>query len=411
MQFQRKPNVRGGIVAPLVAVCLVVLLSVVALALDGGLLFDERRHAQAGADAAALAAADDLYLNYQTYNGLDTKGTAQAAALANARANGYSNNGTTSIVTVNIPPTSGNFANQSGYVEVIIQFNQKRGFSAILGNGDIPVRARAVARGVWATFNDGILVLHPTAPSALNANGNGTTKVIGANVIVDSNNSQAATTVGNAYVSDPNKTFYITGTSPGYSGNFQGTILTGQQPTPDPLAYLPVPDPSTMPTETVPAGTNITIDPGRYVGGIHISGQTTLTMKPGIYYMDGGNFDFSGQGSLIANGVMIYSTAGLSVTGLGTVTWSPPTTGIYAGLSYFQSRTSPATTIVSGNGGYNITGTFYLADGLAQLQGNGDASVASQVVCLLMTSGGNGVTNINWAGAPTARTRIIGLVE
>jgi hypothetical protein len=402
---------RRGAVAVLVTVSLVALLSVVALALDGGLLLDDRRRVQAAADAAALAAADDLYLNWQTSSGTDGGGTAAKAARDNAAANGYSNDGPTSAVTVNIPPTSGNFVGQAGYAEVIIQFNQKRGFSGIFGSGDIPVRARAVARGLWTPFNDGILVLHPTAPSALNANGNGTTTVRNANIIVDSNNSLAATTVGNAFVSDPSQVIAITGTNPGYSGNFTGNIVTGQQPTPDPLAYLPTPDPSTMTVRTVPSGTNITIEPGRYVGGIQISGQTTLTMEPGIYYMDGGDFQFSGQGNLNASGVMIYSTAGLSVTGLGSVTMSPPTSGIYTGITYFQSRTSSATALVNGNGGYNITGTFYLAGGLANLQGNGDASVASQVVCLLMSSGGNGATNIVWAGPPTARTRIIGLVE
>jgi WD40 repeat protein len=66
---------------------------------------------------------------------------------------------------------------------------------------------------------------------------------------------------------------------------------------------------------------------------------------------------------------------------------------------------------VAGNGGYNITGTFYLAGGLADLQGNGDASIASQVVALLMKSGGNGVTAINWSAPATAPTRVISLVE
>jgi hypothetical protein len=39
------------------------------------------------------------------------------------------------------------------------------------------------------------------------------------------------------------------------------------------------------------------------------------------------------------------------------------------------------------------------------------ASVASQVVTLLMKSGGNGATNINWSAGATAPTRIISLVE
>jgi hypothetical protein len=268
-----------------------------------------------------------------------------------------------------------------------------------------------VARGLWAPFNNGIIVLHPTAADALFANGNGSTVVKNANIIVDSNNSQAAGTVGNAFVSDAGKIIYITGTNPGYSGNFQGIVLTGQQPTPDPLAYLPEPDPSTMTVQTVPNGTNITLAPGRYVGGLSFSGQTSVTMTPGIYYMDGGGFSMAGLGNLNATGVMIFSDAGLSITGNGSVTMSPPTSGIYKGISYFQDRSSSATALVAGNGLYQITGTFYVAGGLTDLQGNGDASLASQVVSLLMTSGGNGVTNINWDATATAPTRLISLVE
>jgi hypothetical protein len=411
MRYNSKAKNRRGAVAPLVAICLTAVMMIVAICLDGGTLLDKRRSCQAAADAAALAAAEDLFANWDSYKGTDTGGTAAKAALANAAANGFSNDGVTSTVTVNIPPTSGNFAGLTGYAEVIIQFNQKRGFSGIFGSGDIPVVGRAVARGQWVPFNDGIIVLHPTAASALNANGNGTTVVKNGNIIVDSNNFQAATTVGNAFVTDTGKTLYITGTNPGYSGNFTGTILTNQPPTPDPLAYLPAPDPSTMTTQTVPSGNSITLQPGRYVGGLSFSGQTSVTMEPGVYYMDGGSFSFSGQGTLNASGVMVYSTMGLSVTGLGAVTWSPPTTGIYQGISYFQSRTSSATALVNGNGSMNITGTLYVAGGLANLQGNGDASIASQVVALLMSSGGNGITNINWSAPATAPTRLITLVE
>jgi len=134
-------------------------------------------------------------------------------------------------------------------------------------------------------------------------------------------------------------------------------------------------------------------------------------MKPGIYYMQGGSFSMSGQGSLTATGVMIFTDVGLSVTGQGAVTWSPPTSGIYTGISYFQDRLSSATALVAGNGLYNVTGTFYVAGGLTDLQGNGDASIASQVVTLLLKSAGNGVTNINWNMGDTAPTRIIGIVE
>jgi hypothetical protein len=402
---------RRGIVAVLVALCLTLLVGIVAIAVDGGLLFDSRRQVQAAADAAALAAAADLYYNYPTYSGSDHAHSARDSAISTATANGFTNGDGDDTVVVNIPPSTGPFQGEAGYVEVIITYNQPRYFSGIFGSGSIPVKARAVARGQWTPFNDGVIVLHPTSPSALEANGNGDVKVQNASIIVDSNNSQAATTVGNAFVADPTKPVAITGNNPGYSGDFKATMMTGQPATPDPLGYLPVPDYTTMTSQTAGGGQSVSLQPGYYSSGLHFSGQQSVTMAPGIYYVNG-SFTFSGQGTLSAIGVMVYATGGLSITGNGSSTqWSPPTEGIYTGISYFQARNSSATAKIAGNGFYNVTGTVYAAGGLADVQGNGDASIASQVVSLLMTAGGNGVTNIVWAGPPSARTRILQLVE
>src|SRR5262245_56932377 len=87
--MSRKPN-RGAIVV-LVAVCMAVLLSFVAITIDGGGLLDQRRRAQAAADAAALAGAEDLFRNTPTSHGVDTSGTAAGRAEAIAAANGFTN--------------------------------------------------------------------------------------------------------------------------------------------------------------------------------------------------------------------------------------------------------------------------------------------------------------------------------
>jgi hypothetical protein len=357
-------------------------------------MLEDRRRVQAAADAAALAAADDLYINYPTNNGVDTPGTAATAAQTLAATNGFTNGDGDDTVVVNIPPLSGKFVGQAGYVEVIITYNQPRFFSGVIGSGAIPIKARAVARGKWAPFNNGIIILHPTQSASLEANGNGNVYVQNASIIVNSNSSTAAVTVGNAFVADPSKPTYITGTNPGYSGTIKDTIYTGVPPTPDPLAYLPAPDPSTMTIQTVPSAVNgiVNLQPGVYPGGLSFAGQTTVNMAPGIYYMQGGTFSFSGLGNLSATGVMVYSESGISVTGNGSVTWSPPTTGIYKGICYFQSRTDTSTAKVAGNGLYNVTGTFYIPDGLADMQGNG-------------------ATNIVWTAPTTAPIRQIQLVE
>jgi len=195
--MRHQAKARRGAVAPLVAVCLVALMGVAAIAIDGGVLVDQRRRVQAAADAAALAAADDLYYSYQTGHGLDGSGTAATSALSTAAANGYNNDGTNSIVTVNIPAASGIAAGKPGTAEVIVQYNEPRFFSGVFGTGTTPVSARAVAMGKWATFNTGIQVLNPTGPGTLSVSGNGTELLVGAQVIVNSSDSQGAINSGN----------------------------------------------------------------------------------------------------------------------------------------------------------------------------------------------------------------------
>jgi uncharacterized membrane protein len=128
-------------VAAQVALSFGVLMAVLAVVTDGGILLVERRHAQATADAAALAAASVLYSNPDNVDD-----TARATALQVASDNGYINDAVTPVVP-NHPPISGLFANDPWCAEVTVTRFVPRGFSGILGGGSIPVSARAVARG------------------------------------------------------------------------------------------------------------------------------------------------------------------------------------------------------------------------------------------------------------------------
>src|SRR5262245_61119539 len=173
-RFLRQAPRRGATVV-LVAVCLTVILAFVAIAIDGGGLLEQRRQAQATADAAALAAAQELFVNYPQNKGLDPGGTAVSRAQTIAAANGLNNNGTTSTVSVRVSPqtyaggpNSGTVL-PKGYAEVTVQYNQPRYFSAVIGSGTIPVKARAVGRGRWEPSFVGIHVLDLHASSALRA--------------------------------------------------------------------------------------------------------------------------------------------------------------------------------------------------------------------------------------------------
>jgi hypothetical protein len=417
---------RRGAVIVLVAICLTAMVAIVALAVDGGLLMDQRRRVQSAADAAALAAAIDLFNKWAANNGQDTNGTAKAGALSIAKANSYNNDGTTSTVTVNIPPkTSANYNGLAGYAEVNITYNQQRGFSAIFGNGTIPITAHAVAAGQATPFEDGMLLLGKTGQT-FKVVGNADVDVSSGDIHADTTDAAGAGFTGNATITAPGLEL---GGNPGYSvsgGNVTlNTTVTPNAPyEPDPFAYLPPPSTSGMTTQSngtlkITGKNPVTLNPGLYIGGISISGQANVTLNPGIYYMQGGGFSDTGQGSLTGNGVMIYNDGGgaINIAGQGTVTLSPPTNlpspnSMYDGFTLFQNRTSTQTIQVTGNGGMNITGTFYAADALLKVTGNGSNNIiGSQYVSNSATITGNGTVDVSDKSAPRPFTRLFGLVE
>jgi Putative Flp pilus-assembly TadE/G-like len=415
---------RRGMVAAQVALCMVPLCGVAAFAIDCGMMLEFRRRVQATADAAALSAANDLYAHYSANNGVDTGGSARTSALTTATANGFSGDGTQSTVTVHIPPTSGPFTGTAGFAEVIVTYYQPRGFSGIFGSGTIPVTARAVARGLWTTYANGIILLDPTASGALTDSGNGSITVNGgASIVIDSSSASAAVVSGNGSVSASQ--FVITG-SPGdiVSGNgrFVGGIESGQTQTVDPLGYLPEPSAGGLSVQSnsqlsVGGNSSQSVSPGVYVGGISVSANASLTMSPGVYYMQGGGFTSSGNGNISGSGVLIFNSPNstsdkISLAGNGNINLSPPTSGMYQGITMFQERTSSAPISITGNGSISLSGTVYAAHAAVTLSGNGGSNVVGgQYIASTMSVSGNGSVNMTWSSTTTSRTRRIGLVE
>jgi hypothetical protein len=443
---------RKGAVAILVAVMLVVLVGMLALVLDGGLLQDDRRGAQAAADAAALAAATELFKNYTQITSntavpvWDPNGAAAAAAQTSAATNGFPNDNTNSTVDVHIPPISGPFAGQKGCAEVVVTFYQKRYFSTIWGSRVIPVRARAVARARYGGTGAGIVILDPTADHALDATGGGSSTVESVNVTgggtvyVDSNYITAARTSGGGSMTAG--AFKIVG---GYTGNaFNPTPVTGANYVPDPLAYLPVPPvPSNngtyTSTSTATGTTTWTLTPGKWGtngtpwpkfgnGDIIQFTQQDSWGNGGIYYIDGGGLNITNNKSLqmvplpgsdpaTTGGIMIYnapastaSSEGISIGGSGVSTLNGLKQGPYAGILFFQDRTSPVPMSITGSNS-DLEGTFYAANALLKITGQGVATIGSQYISRQLSISGNGTININYTDPGTARLREVMLVE
>jgi Flp pilus assembly protein TadG len=436
VRMVRRSIRRQGSVVVLVAVLLVVILGVVALALDGGQLRDNHRTVQGACDAAALAAATQLFANYpaiaaSNYTRYDPGGAGAAAALASAAANGFSNDGARSVIAVHIPPQSGPFVGSAGYAEVTITLFQKRMFSRIWGTTALPVTSRAVSRGRWAGSGKGIIVLDPSMKSSLNASGTGSVTVTGgAAVVVDSNSAQAAIVSGGGGIKADS--FEITG---GYAGPLNGRVTTDVPPTPDPLSYLPrppVPPNGRMTTTNLGNGNKqYTLTPGRYAnlpnfnpGDQVVLQQASANGTGGIYYLDGCGLKSTGANivmdSSTSGGVMIYNnpvgsslSQEIQITGnsSGTVNLSALTDGPYAGMLLWQDRAAAQQICISGGGNFTLSGTFYAANAMLQITGGGSAVIGSQYISRALNLGGNGDIKIDYTDRGTARMREAILVE
>lgn len=444
---------RAAAVTPLAVLNLSLLVGVAALVLDAGTLMEARRHVQAAADAAALAGAADLYSNYPTNQGIDLNGTAKASALAIASANGFANDGVQSTVTVNTSPQpyqGGPNAGQSippGYIEVSIQYNATHLFSGVFGAGSTPVPARAVARGQTTLANNNALfVLNMSSKiSGALALSNLASLTVNGGIQINSSSSSALEISGGASVTFTQLTVNpavvnLLGslTSSLLGPNGTAPVVRSAQPVPDPLRFLPTPDPvqlglSTRGTNLVlSGGTTTDLYPGVYNNGIVIETGASAILHansdgtPGIFYLNGSNgLQVSGSGSITTAtgetaGIMIYnnwstSHDAINLSGSGSVSIIPPASGSYRGLSIFQKRGTPSyhgpTLTISGQGNVNVTGTIYAAFASVSLSGSGTNVVGGQIIADTFSLTGSSVFTINSGTQPTANERVLGLVQ
>jgi hypothetical protein len=128
-----------------------------------------------------------------------------------------------------------------------------------------------------------------------------------------------------------------------------------------------------------------------------------------------GAFSVKGSGSVTGSGVMFFidPNGSFSLTGSGAISLSPLTSGIYQGMTLFQSRSNTSTVSITGNGSFNLAGTFYAPKALVQVSGNGDVLGSQFIADQLQNkgAGNSGGFSVNYNGTNAARTRVLGLVE
>lgn len=271
-------------------------------------------------------------------------------------------------------------------------------FGKIFNIGSIQVNAQAVATQV---IQPCFLVLNPTATKAFNITGNAGMTASNCGVAINSSNSLAAV----ADVAASAKYFCIVGGSTGLFSPAPKNCGGAR----DPLAYLPDPTPGSC--QTIPAaGVSITFSPGTYCGNISFS-SGKITFLPGDYYFQNSKLTLSGTSDLITTDASLFfdKDSSFSVSTSGAINIASPISGIYKGISIYQSRYTPLSTVnkLVGGGDYRIVGGIYsptAALEMASISNSAQNSYVSEIIVNRLILYGDS----NWTSVadPTRQSRM-----
>ena len=367
--------------------CMTCILGFVGFATDVGMLLRAKRVVQTAADSGAIAGAAELG---------QTDLTPTAAALAATAQNGMTNGSNGATVTVNVPPqyatpahtgsNCGPGANAPCYVEVIVSQSQPtffmKVFQSLFNLGPITVSARAVAA---MAKSNGCVYSLGSSGAGIAITGNATMDVQHCGIFDDSISSNALDIGGNATLNAQ-----AIGVAGGYSNTGNGSVtptpIQGMVPESDPLASLPEPNPSSYPSCSAYNGSK-TINQGCYTA-ISINQNTTLNLNPGLYVIDG-DLTLNGNITVTGTDVTIYLMGTTNISGNVTLNLTAPTSGVYNGVLFFQSRSDANAAAIGGNSGSTLEGILYFPNAAVTVTGNSGSTIYADFIAQSLALNGN----------------------
>jgi hypothetical protein len=235
-------------------------------------------------------------------------------------------------------------------------------------------------------FAQGVTVVDPSGSAALSLANNASIQVPGEQVVVNSTSPTAFKAAGLASVDA--SAICVEGGSqigPGVSlSSFPSSVCA---PVDDPFGELP--PPTISPTTTaISCGGNDSraVSPGSYIR-ITASNNCVLHFEPGIYAITSGGLTVSGNASLTGSEVMIYNagSGSISVGNNTTIKLTPPSSGLYNGITIFQARNNPRQISWSAYAP-GLLGTIYAQGALLSLNYSALVNASIVVKRLGMTS-------------------------
>ncbi len=384
-----------------------VMLGMAGVGVDAALWFMDRRIIQTASDSGAIAGAHALA---QGGTDAEAKKVVETEIARNDFAKAAAD-----VITVNMPPLSGPNAGAAGFVEVIIAKQRPLYFAGFFRDAPVVIQSRAVSGQRPTASEHCILSLDKDVDSAIIFSGTADSNIncgVGAN----SRSSKAIDINGGALVDVD----YIEAYGDIDISN-NATLIFDSPPKPysnyihDPYANLEIPaDSPCDETDLAINGGTVTLDPGRYCGGIKITGGADVTFNPGLYIIDGGDFDVNSDSTIYGDGVTFILTADdpanigtLKFNGNSSETLIAPSDdgNPYVGVLFFQDPRAPTYTQVKYKGSYvdepiknvinggaytDLRGAFYFPSQQFQFTGgsdNGDGCM--QVIARTLRFSGN----------------------
>ncbi|CCF00616.1 pilus assembly protein TadG-related protein [Sinorhizobium fredii] len=379
-----------GAVAVIAAIVFPVLVGAMGLGAETGYWYMEQRQLQHAADVSAHAAAI-------RHRAGDQQPALESTALRIASASGYA----PGTLTVSTKP---GLSAGSNKITVELTETRPRLFSSVFVGEPVTISARAVAE-VKGGSKACVLALSSSASGAVTVTGSTQVQLSGCSVVSNSSAADAFLMKNGSAVMSTDCVYTV-----GEAVTTTGLTMTGCSepvervpPTPDPFTSVAEPDSlqvQLLPCRTLDYVSSMTymldrlvsgLPAIRFCGGLDIKG--TITLKPGLYIIDGGDFTVSANAKLSGEGVTFYFTNGAAakLLGNGEIDLTAPTSGPHAGLLLFGSRHDAGVVHqVTGNLESTLEGNLYIPTGRIEFTGNSTVSGGcTQIVANEITFTGN----------------------
>ena len=375
----------SGAILPVAALMMPVIIGFAGLGVDAGMWMMGQRSLQSAADAAAISAA------YENLNGVDDEDLLADAALKEVRKNGYKG---VEDVTMEV-----NLATVNGKVEITVNLHAKSPayFSSSFFGYEREISASATST-LHSTAVD-TNICFGSLEGNFEATGNSGIDAGGCSIGSNNQDADSCAVAGSSVVNVDS--FYCSG---GFSDTSSGDVTYNeayeyQPPFIDPYKDLEVPEEESCDYNNfrINSTGNHTIDPGVYCGGMDLW-KGDITMNPGVYIIDGGDFNVKttvtgvgvtiiltssdGNGSNVGNIVANNTSASLNLSAPlpeDTETQGGDIPDDYVGLIFYQDRIADFqnNANVLNGGTHSLDGAVYTPSRDVHLGGNANTGAGN----------------------------------